>query len=247
MPVHDWTKVEARIYHDFHTAWIIELRNALNNRLLPEGFYALAEQHVGRLIPEILTLHEAPLGSDPAAIASSGGLAVADAPPRVRKEITISSSLRSRSRTLAVRHVSGHRLIALIEIVSPSNKDRRDHVDELANKIRTALSQGIHVLLIDLIPPGANDSQAIHESIWNQLDDEADPDEFPMSEPLTLASYVAGSPVEAYLEPLSAGSVLPDMPLFLYVDRYVNVPLEPTYQAAFHGTHSFWRQVLEPS
>ena len=35
------------------------------------------------------------------------------------------------------------------------------------------------------------------------------------------------------------------MPLFLNADRYINVPLEPTYQAAFAGEPKFWREVLE--
>jgi hypothetical protein len=38
---------------------------------------------------------------------------------------------------------------------------------------------------------------------------------------------------------------LPEMPLFLDPDRYINVPLEPTYQAAHDGMPAFWRGVLE--
>lgn len=41
MPVHDWTRVEAGIFHDFHTVWIGQIRNALNEGLLPAGYYAL--------------------------------------------------------------------------------------------------------------------------------------------------------------------------------------------------------------
>ena len=37
MPVHDWTKVDAGIFHDFHCAWIIHLKEALNEGLLPDG------------------------------------------------------------------------------------------------------------------------------------------------------------------------------------------------------------------
>jgi hypothetical protein len=40
MPVHDWSRVEAGVYHDFHNAWIIMLRNALNGGLLPAEYYA---------------------------------------------------------------------------------------------------------------------------------------------------------------------------------------------------------------
>lgn len=54
MPVHDWSRVKAGIFHDFHNAWITHLKEALNGGLLPEGYYALSEQHVGRVITDIL-------------------------------------------------------------------------------------------------------------------------------------------------------------------------------------------------
>ena len=28
MPIHDWSRVDAGIFHDFHQAWTIEIRNA---------------------------------------------------------------------------------------------------------------------------------------------------------------------------------------------------------------------------
>ena len=46
MPVHDWSRVFAGAFHDFHLAWMAELRNALNGGILPENYYALAEQAV---------------------------------------------------------------------------------------------------------------------------------------------------------------------------------------------------------
>ena len=42
MPLHDWTRVEAGIFHDFHVSWIPEIKKMLNGGLLPEGDYALA-------------------------------------------------------------------------------------------------------------------------------------------------------------------------------------------------------------
>jgi hypothetical protein len=35
------------------------------------------------------------------------------------------------------------------------------------------------------------------------------------------------------------------MPLFLTAERYVNVPLERTYQTAYAGMPEFWREVIE--
>ena len=58
MPIHDWTRVTAGTWHDFHLAWITEIRNALNDGLLPPDYYAQAEQIAGLLGPDVLTLQE---------------------------------------------------------------------------------------------------------------------------------------------------------------------------------------------
>src|SRR5688572_28264219 len=114
MPAHDWTRVEAGLFHDFHSAWITHLRDALNGGLLPTDYYALGEQHVGRFVTDVLTLHAGrPEEAPPPLPPGEGGLAVAEAPPRVRRQLTGTETYRQRRRTLAVRHVSGHRLIAL--------------------------------------------------------------------------------------------------------------------------------------
>ncbi len=244
MPVHDWTLVEAGIFHDFHNAWVTELRNALNGGLLPEGFYALTEQHAGRFVADVLTLHGSRTnGSPPPLPPSSGGLALAEAPPQVRRKLTGSETYRQRRRTLSIRHVTRHRLIALVEIVSPANKDRQEHVEEFVAKVLEALELGVHVMLLDLFLPGRHDPRGMHGVVWNEFDDASY--DLPVTESLTVASYAAGPPVEAYLEHLAFGGTLPDMPLFLHSDRYIQLPLEATYQAAYRGVPLIWRDVLE--
>jgi hypothetical protein len=250
MPVHDWTRVDAGIFHDFHNVWIGHLRTALNEGLLPPGFYALSEQHAGRSIVDLLALHTstAPRGPLPLPLPpATGGLAVAEAPPRTRRRHTVEPAARALRRSLAVRHVSGHRLVALAEIVSPANKDRAGHVQEFTDKVLSALNVGVHVLLVDLFSPGQHDPDGLHGVLLRQLEQSDDRYELPSGEPLTLASYAAGLQVEVYLEHLAVGAALPEMPLFLRPDRYVNVPLEPTYQAAYRGLPAFWREVLEAS
>jgi hypothetical protein len=56
MPVHDWTRVRAGTFHDSHQAWIVALRDALNDGGLPNGYYPLAEQIVGRPHSDVLAL-----------------------------------------------------------------------------------------------------------------------------------------------------------------------------------------------
>jgi hypothetical protein len=246
MPVHDWTLVEAGIYHDFHVAWISEIRKGLNAGVLPQGFYALAEQHAGRTIADVLTLHVGPVSGEPvSSFPAAGGTALAEAPPKVRRRETVEGSASARRRTLAIRHVSGHRLVALLEIVSPANKDRQRTVDEFAAKAVEAIDAHVHLLVVDLFPPGRYDPQGMHGVIRQRLWQSDKPYDLPAAEPLTLASYAAGLDVEIYLEHLAVGAALPEMPLFLSRDHYINVPLEPTYLDAYKGMPAFWRDVLE--
>lgn len=243
MPFHDWTRVDDGTFHGFHTGWITHLSETLNRGILPEGYYALPEQHAGRPIADVLTLQAPPSVS--ASPETAAGLAVAEAPPRVAHRMTVSPGARTRRRTLAVRHVSGHQVVALIEIVSPGNKDRPQHVQDFATKAASALNVGVHLLVADLFPPGRHDPRGMHGAILECLDCDEDFTPPPADRPLTLASYAAGPEVEIYLEHAAVGAALPDMPLFLLRDRYINVPLEATYQAAFAGMPKFWRDVLE--
>lgn len=53
MPMHDWTRVDAGIYHAFHHEWISEISRALNRGLLPDDFYALPEQQAAEFGPDM--------------------------------------------------------------------------------------------------------------------------------------------------------------------------------------------------
>lgn len=245
MPVHDWTLVDAGTFHAFHVAWVTHLSEALNGGLLPSGYYAMPEQHGGKLVADVLTLQMPPAPSPlrPSRPTAEGGVAVAEAPPRVRQVLSLASAYRRMRRTLAIRHVSGHRIVALVEIVSPGNKDRLTHIEEFVDKVQAALEREIHVVVVDLFPPGANDPQGMHAVISERFTDELY--SLPPGEPLTLASYVGDSTPQAYLEHLAIGTPLVEMPLFLDLDRYINLPLETTYMAAYQGMPEFWREVLE--
>lgn len=54
MPMHDWTRVAAGIFHAFHHEWISEISRALN-RQLPADYYALPEQVAAENRPNVLT------------------------------------------------------------------------------------------------------------------------------------------------------------------------------------------------
>jgi hypothetical protein len=107
------------------------------------------------------------------------------------------------------------------------------------------LLQRVNLLIIDPFPPGAHDPQGIHKAIWDELTDQ--PFELPPDKPLTLAAYQVEPIRTCYVEPIAVGDRLPDMPLFLYDDHYINVPLDDTYQTTWNVLPLALRQLLEPS
>ena len=83
MPIHDWTLVKAGIFHDFHHAWIEEMKLALNRGLLPSNYYALAERLAGGFGPDVLTL-EVPYqaGGQTGEESAGGGVALRRSNPK---------------------------------------------------------------------------------------------------------------------------------------------------------------------
>ena len=251
MPIHDWTRVSAGTFHDFHTAWISQLRTALNGGLLPDSYYALAEQVAGQVIPDVLTLQDvsgqdigggSPFGKG---WEETGGIALADALPRTAIHDTIPESvlLTARARRLVIRHSTGDKIVAILEIVSPGNKERQGALENFLDKVVGALDEGFHLLLIDLFPPGPYDPEGIHGALWQRLKSNFVP--IP-KKPLTLASYTAAAPgVNAYVEPTAVRETLLSMPLFLDTGHYVEVPLEATYLGAYEGVPKRWKRVIE--
>ncbi|HET6250211.1 MAG TPA: hypothetical protein VFE47_21145 [Tepidisphaeraceae bacterium] len=80
MPIHDWTRVEVRIFHAFYYDWITEISRALNDGRLPEQYYALPEQITGDFGPDVLTLSRTTADD---AVEPSGAIALEVAPPHV--------------------------------------------------------------------------------------------------------------------------------------------------------------------
>ncbi len=239
MPVHDWKRVPAGIFHHFHHDWISELARALNAGLLPDEYYAMAEQQAAGFGPDVLTLQGKRVGG------GSGGNGIPLLLTRPKTRFTAESDeefYRRKKSSIVVRHVSGDRMVAMVEVVSPGNKAGRKAFQAFVEKAAELLKRKIHLLLLDLIPPTRRDPNGIHAAIWDEVRDE--PFTLPPDKPLTLVAYECDLTVRAHIEPVAVGDPLPDMPLFLEPGAHVRVPLERTYEAAFAAMPRRWRDVL---
>jgi hypothetical protein len=243
MPVHDWTRVSDGTLHDFHYSWVLEIKRALKRGLLPKGYYVMAEQLGGDLgAPDVLTLQAT--GTKPEPEPLSGTATLTETPPIVPARTTIARDSYARvQRTLVIRHTSEDRIVAMIEVLSPGNKSSRHAIRSFLNKAIAALDGGIHLLLIDVHPPGPRDPHGIHGALQNEIGTE---DYVLASEhPLTAAAYIGGgTDVEAFVAHFAVGEPIPQMPLFLTRENYVDVPLEATHMAAWEDVPPQYQEVL---
>jgi hypothetical protein len=241
MPIHDWTRMLTGDFHHFHARWIQAIADALNSGGLPPEYMALSEQVAGGPIPDVVTLKSAarPPKGEP------GGLAVATAPPTARLVDHIERAVYRRKKDrVVIRHGRG-KVVAIIELVSPGNKDSRDAIRAFVDKAHDILAQRVSLLVVDLFPPTRRDPQGIHKAIWDSYAGEKRPFEFLPDKPLTVASYTGGRASTAYVESVGVGDVLPSLPIFLDEDHYVPAPLEETYMQAWAVFPQMLKDVME--
>jgi hypothetical protein len=239
MPIHDRTRGEAGDFHHFHQTWIELLAAALNRGGLPPGFMALAEQVAGRPVPDVVTLEFRSLR------AGAGGVAIAPPPAPSARVIRRLERINyaKRADRVVIRRGRG-RVVAIIEILSPGNKDSRHAIRSFVEKAADNLSQGIHLVVVDLFPPTPRDPQGIHKAIWDEFAEE--PFDSLQNKPLTVASYIGGDLPTAYEESVGVGDHLRSIPLFLTEYDYVPCPLDATYEDAWAVFPDMLKEILEP-
>jgi Protein of unknown function (DUF4058) len=236
MPIHDWTRAQAGDFHHFHQRWISALTDALNGGGLPPGFMALAKQVAGRPIPDVVT---------PEARGPKGGVAIAPVPAPSARVIQKFERINyaKRADRVVIRHGRG-RVVAIIEIVSPGNKDSRHAIRSFVEKAADVLNQGVHLVVVDLFPPTPRDPQGIHKAISDEFGDE--PFDFLPDKPLTVVSYIGGDLPTADVESVGVGDRLPAIPLFLTEYVHVACPLDATYDEAWRVYPAMLKEVLDP-
>lgn len=154
----------AGIFHDFHHAWVEEVKRALNGGLLPDQYYAMAEQHVAGFGPDVVTIEFASADDSQESCPLSfgnGGTQMLTPPKCEITDETDMEFYRRRQNRVVIRHVGGDRVVSMVEVVSAGNKSTRHAMRSFVEKAAELLDRGIHLLLLDLHPPGPRDPNGI--------------------------------------------------------------------------------------
>lgn len=246
MPTHDWSRIFPGAFHDFHQAWTAEIRKALNGGVLPKGYYAAIEQILGGPEPDVVTLEASEPdwdSYDQSPNRRGNVMVIENRPPQVRYAFKVDEDqYAGKANRIAIKHASNNETVAIIEIVSPGNKHSRRAFEDFTNKLYQLMTDGVHLLVVDLFRPTPRDPQGLPVALWG----ESNP-QIPSAtekEPITLTSCCSDASKTGYVELLNYGMALPEMPLFLTAERYVNVPLDATYAEAWRGVPEEWKEIV---
>ena len=214
-----------RVWNIFHHAWAATIARTLNRRLLPENYFAAPNVQFGPRVEIDVGTFENAASTEQAPGATATTLAIPSA------TAVIPAVFPDTVEVLIIHQEGGPQVVAAIELVSPSNKDRPATRRAFVAKMNDYLQQGIALSVIDLV---TTRSAHLHNEWieWMQAQAGVMPDAAGM--PLYANSYRAvrrdeRDEIEMWLHPLRVGDPLPALALFLRGDAWIEVPLENMY------------------
>jgi hypothetical protein len=218
-----------RHWESFHGAWAAEIMALLNREVLPPGFFAEAQVHVGSRVEIDVASFEQEAASASAANGNSGGVAIETwAPPATA--LVMPTVFPDEIEIQIFGTATGPTLVAAVELVSPGNKDRPESRRSFAAKCAAYLQMGIGLVVVDIV----TERQAnLHDDLIELLKQPAG-FRFPGSRTLYASAYrprrrSAGDEIDIWLSPLELRMPLPVMPLALRGGPTLPLDLESSY------------------
>lgn len=220
---HSWDEV--------HGQWPGELVRSLKT-ILPTGFRAAPKVHLGSPFEvDVSTYDLDSRNVDATSDSGDGGVATLTA---LSPTLTVEADLSEQDEyeVLIYDTERGRRLVAAIEIVSPSNKDRPDTREVFVGKAASLLQQGVCVSIVDLVSIRQANMYAELLSLFGHTDPQL-ATTTPNLYAVTLRSRKRRkqpSLLDAYFYPMTVGQSLPVLPIWLTTTRRVMLPLETSYE-----------------
>jgi hypothetical protein len=221
-----------RSWEGVHGGWPMMIVARLFPRL-PERYVAEPRIHLGSSLEfDVASYEKEDDGPLPSGGPNGGGVATAVWAP-ARPTLAVATDLPSRDEyeVRVYDMKDGRRLVAAVEIVSPSNKDRPENRRAFAAKCAALLQSQVSVTVIDLV---TERNFNLYVDLLNLLGRED-------------ASLAGGPPpiyavacrvvrqgdgwlLETWSHPLAVGQPLPTLPLWLAPNLALPLELEPSYE-----------------
>lgn len=221
-----------RAWESFHSRWANSIADGLN-QVLPRRYFTEVQIHLGSQIEADVAEFERP--TEPAeeeGNGAAGGVALQTwAPPAATM---VMPAVFPDDIEVHVRDERDDaRLVAVVELVSPGNKDRLDSRRVFAAKSAVYLQRGIGLLVLDIV---TNRQANLHNELVDILN-LSEPFRMPAEVALYAVSYgpmrrQEKNHIDVWMANLAVGSALPLLPLPIRGYRFVPVDLEASYSEA---------------
>ena len=245
MPLRDHFRppVSARKgWSGIHAGWSVEIAKRLNRGVLPKRYECEPEAKHGTTVEiDVAKYHDEPADLPEFGTNGHGGTAVAVATQTYTAPAAVATGVVSfvEEDVFEVRvykDEGGFRLVAAIELVSPSNKDRPSSRRAFATKCAAYLQKGVSVVTVDVVTERAAN---LHDDLVERLHLT---DHFAWQSPTGLAAVCyravrenGNDRLDVWPFPLAVGAALPTVPLWLNPVLAVPLELDPTYEEMCSG------------
>jgi hypothetical protein len=225
--------ITERRWESFHSSWATRIADALTENWLPPNYIAEEHAHLGPSVEIDVGTFE----RDGLRGTEAGGGVVATVGPKVWTPPAPDAVMPSVfPDTFEVRVLStdtGPKLVAVIELVSPGNKDRATERRAFAVKCASYLYQGISLIIVDIV---TSRRANLHNEILGVME---------AADTLRLAPEVSlyavayrplrrdgKDEIDVWRSTLALNQPLPTLPLSLRADLAIPVDFEATYAEA---------------
>ena len=224
-----------RSWESLHAMWTTRLVEDLNERLLPEDFFAEAQTHIGsRVEIDVATFERG--GED--RHSRKGGLATATVQPKLWAPPKPDHVLPAVFPDTFEVHVfgmnrGGQELVAVIELVSPGNKDRPEERRGFATKCAGYLYRGISLIIMDVVTTYTSN---LHDEMLKVMLAAGEP-ELTLGDSLYAVAYRPllrneKAEIDIWSARFKLGEDLPTLPMALSGIEAVPVDFESAYSEA---------------
>jgi hypothetical protein len=238
MPLRDhfhppWS--EEDLWEGFHSAWVNTMVRHLNGSLLPRRFRARPNIHLGPFVEaDVATFDRdqeteqfAPL--PPTAEPVHGETTAVWTPPAAVQTLDIEFPAQDVFEVRIHDERRGMRLVAVVELVSPGNKDRSETRHAFAAKCAGYLQEQVSVVVVDVVTARhANLHRELLEMFGRIPSETAAPDLYAVS--YRNRKTQGKWHLDLWPCALVVGGSLPSVPLWLDRQLAVQLDLENSYE-----------------
>ncbi len=213
-----------RHWEGCHSRWASAIVDQLNQEL-PTRYFAEPHVHRGSEFEiDVATFEGTATGT-----AEHSAATMVWSPPEAERSIPLPVGTFDTFEVRVINDEAGPRLVAAIELVSPSNKDRPESRRAFAVKCAAYLQESVSLVVVDVITSRLAN---LHHELLEVVNLSRDCD----TPPLWAAAYrlkknVESHALEIWWESLTLGQDLPTLPLWLNSFDAVPVDLAASYTA----------------